>query len=129
MTVARPHVFTIPASAPFVPTLIGALIGGKLVPGFPAARDPLALARATLYLPTRRAGRLMRDCFLDATRSRAERQTFGCGENQGDHDQSQLGAGCDAEQAGVAGTEPARQRPSGASSDQETDERYHRGTQ
>ena len=71
MTVARPNVFTIPASAPFVETLIGALIGGKLVPGFPAAHDPLALARATLYLPTRRAGRLMRDSFLDATSASA----------------------------------------------------------
>ena len=29
MTVARPNVFTIPASAPFVPTLIGALIAWR----------------------------------------------------------------------------------------------------
>src|ERR1700689_457935 len=58
-----PRVFTIPASAPFLPTLIEALIGGKL--GLPAARDPLALAAATLYLPTRRACRLARDAFLD----------------------------------------------------------------
>src|SRR6202140_599402 len=57
-----PRVFTIPASAPFLPTLIEALIGGKL--GFAAARDPLALASATLYLPTRRACRLARDAFL-----------------------------------------------------------------
>jgi ATP-dependent helicase/nuclease subunit B len=56
------RVFTIPASAPFLPTLIEALVGGKL--GF-AAPDPLALAAATLYLPTRRACRLARDAFLD----------------------------------------------------------------
>src|SRR5438876_10151427 len=62
-----PRVFTIPASTPFVPTLIRALIDGTLVPGFPATRDPLALARATLYLPTRRACRLARDTFLDVT--------------------------------------------------------------
>src|SRR5437588_3574189 len=62
-----PHVFTIPASAPFVPTLIAALLDGRLVPGFPASRDPLALAGATLYLPTRRACRLARDRFLDVT--------------------------------------------------------------
>ena len=55
------RVFTIPASAPFLPTLIRALVDGRLVPGFPAAGDPLALARATLYLPTRRACRLARD--------------------------------------------------------------------
>jgi ATP-dependent helicase/nuclease subunit B len=57
------HVFTIPASAPFLPTLIEALRNGKL--GFAEASDPLALAAATLYLPTRRACRLMRDAFLD----------------------------------------------------------------
>src|SRR5262245_66499883 len=64
---ASPRVFTIPASAPFVPTLIRALLDGRLVPGFPAGRDPLALADATLYLPTRRACRLVRDRFLDVT--------------------------------------------------------------
>src|SRR5215831_8024974 len=62
-----PRVFTIPASTPFVPTLIRALIDGTLVAGFPAARDPLALAGGTLYLPTRRACRLARDLFLDVT--------------------------------------------------------------
>src|SRR5262245_14932720 len=66
-----PRVFTIPASTPFVPTLIRALVDGTLVPGFPAARDPLALADATLYLPTRRACRLARDLFLDVTRESA----------------------------------------------------------
>src|SRR5437016_6337549 len=66
-----PRVFTIPASTPFVPTLIRALIDGTLVPGFPATRDPLALARATLYLPTRRACRLARDLFLDVTKESA----------------------------------------------------------
>jgi len=63
-----PRVFTIPASAPFVPTLIHALVEGKLVPGFPAAHGPLALAGATLYLPTRRACRLAHDLFLDVTK-------------------------------------------------------------
>jgi ATP-dependent helicase/nuclease subunit B len=58
-----PRVFTIPPSAPFLPTLIDALTSGKL--GFAAARDPLALAAVTVYLPTRRACRLARDVFLD----------------------------------------------------------------
>jgi ATP-dependent helicase/nuclease subunit B len=76
-----PRVFTIPSSAPFVPTLIRALIEGKLVPSFASCRlrggismegrDPLALADATLYLPTRRACRLARDLFLDATEQSA----------------------------------------------------------
>ena len=59
-----PRVFTIPASAPFLPTLIEALRGGRF--GAAVSDDPLALAAATLYLPTRRACRLMRDAFLQA---------------------------------------------------------------
>src|SRR5947209_18880088 len=71
MAIPFPRVFTIPASAPFVPTLIRALLDGALVPGFPAAGDPLALAGAPLYLPTRRACRLARDLFLDVTGANA----------------------------------------------------------
>jgi ATP-dependent helicase/nuclease subunit B len=64
-----PRVFTIPASVPFLPTLIRALLDGALVPGFASAhsRDPLALGSATIYLPTRRACRLVRDMFLDVS--------------------------------------------------------------
>jgi ATP-dependent helicase/nuclease subunit B len=65
MPVAKLNVFNIPASAPFLPVLIDALRAGKLVTGFPATHDPLELARATLYLPTRRACRLAREVFLD----------------------------------------------------------------
>jgi ATP-dependent helicase/nuclease subunit B len=66
-----PRVFTIPASAPFLPTLIRALVEGRLVQGFAPGADPLALAGATLYLPTRRAARLARDVFLDVLGSEA----------------------------------------------------------
>ncbi len=59
------RVFTIPASVPFLPTLVRALVDGALVPGFAPGGDPLALTTATLYLPTRRACRLARDVFLD----------------------------------------------------------------
>jgi ATP-dependent helicase/nuclease subunit B len=58
----RSRVFTIPSSAPFLPTLISAIAGGRF--GFRLADDPLTLAGATLYLPTRRACRLARDAFL-----------------------------------------------------------------
>src|SRR6476646_9068620 len=61
---AVPKIFNIPASAPFLPVLIDALRRGRLIEGFPASRDPLELARATLYLPTRRACRMARDAFL-----------------------------------------------------------------
>ncbi|HEY6382384.1 MAG TPA: double-strand break repair protein AddB [Pseudolabrys sp.] len=63
MPATKPRVFNIPASAPFLPELTVALRRGELVPGFPASKDPLELARATLYLPTRRACRLARDAF------------------------------------------------------------------
>jgi ATP-dependent helicase/nuclease subunit B len=64
------RLFTIPASAPFLPTLMNALAAGELIPGF-AFADPLALAAATIYLPTRRACRLARDAFLDAFKTDA----------------------------------------------------------
>ncbi len=66
-----PRVFTIPASAKFLPTLIDALKSGKLIGGFPNSDDPLALANATLFLPTRRACALARDAFLDGLKTDA----------------------------------------------------------
>ena len=63
MQAMKPRVFNIPASALFLPVLIDSLRTGKLVPGFPTSDDPLELARATLYLPTRRACRMARDAF------------------------------------------------------------------
>lgn len=65
MATAHPRVFTIPPSAPFLPTLIRELVEGRLVPDFCPDADPLALAAATIYLPTRRACRVARDLFLD----------------------------------------------------------------
>jgi ATP-dependent helicase/nuclease subunit B len=65
MPATQPNVFTIPASAPFLEALVDALLAGKLVEGFPIGGDPLELTRATLYLPTRRAGLLARKVFLD----------------------------------------------------------------
>src|SRR6185312_8254501 len=71
MAIPAPRVFTIPASAPFLPTLVAALVEGRLIPGFPASRNPLALAGATLYLPTRPACRLAREIFLETLNSDA----------------------------------------------------------
>ena len=60
-----PRVFTIPPSAPFLPTLIEALIDRQArLSGAPTIRS--RWPRSTLYLPTRRACRLARDAFLDA---------------------------------------------------------------
>src|SRR5712691_10400672 len=59
------RVFSVPLSAPFLRTVIAALIDGRLVAGFDARANPARLAQATLYLPTRRAGRMAREIFLD----------------------------------------------------------------
>jgi ATP-dependent helicase/nuclease subunit B len=58
------RVFSVPSSVPFLRTVVAALIDGRLVDGFEARGNPLNLARATLYLPTRRAGRLARGIFI-----------------------------------------------------------------
>ncbi|HEY0439000.1 MAG TPA: double-strand break repair protein AddB, partial [Xanthobacteraceae bacterium] len=71
MPAARARVFTIAPSAPFLPTLIRALIEGTLLPGFPDASDPLSLASATIYLPTQRACRLAQGLFLEVIGSEA----------------------------------------------------------
>ena len=65
------RVFSVPVSAPFLRTVISALVDGRLVAGFEAQSDPAKLAGATLYLPTRRAGRLAREIFLDVLDSDA----------------------------------------------------------
>jgi ATP-dependent helicase/nuclease subunit B len=59
------RVFSVPVSVPFLRSVIAALIDGRLVEGFEARTDPSKLAQATLYLPTRRAGRMARDIFLE----------------------------------------------------------------
>jgi ATP-dependent helicase/nuclease subunit B len=59
------RVFSVPASVPFLRSVIAALVDGRLVDGFEARAHPERLAQATLYLPTRRAGRMAREVFLD----------------------------------------------------------------
>ena len=59
------RVFSVPVSVPFLRTVIAALVDGRLVDGFEARAHPEKLAQATLYLPTRRAGRLAHGIFLD----------------------------------------------------------------
>jgi ATP-dependent helicase/nuclease subunit B len=59
------RVFSVPVSVPFLRTVVAALLDGRLVDGFEARTNPTKLAQATLYLPTRRAGRMAREIFLD----------------------------------------------------------------
>jgi ATP-dependent helicase/nuclease subunit B len=65
------RVFSVPLSVPFLRTVIAALVDGRLVSGFDARSNPEKLADATLYLPTRRAGRLAREIFLDVLNTEA----------------------------------------------------------
>src|SRR5215218_7112675 len=59
------RVLSVPLSAPFLRTVIAALVDGRLVDGFEARTSPEKLAGVTLYLPTRRAGRMALQIFLD----------------------------------------------------------------
>jgi ATP-dependent helicase/nuclease subunit B len=62
----RQRILTIPPGLPFLRTLAKALCDGSLVESFrydPA--DPLALSRVTIFLPTRRAARVLRSEFVD----------------------------------------------------------------
>ena len=65
------RVFSVPVSAPFLRTVIAALVGGRLVDGFKPRARPADLAQVTLYLPTRRAGRMAREIFLDELKTDA----------------------------------------------------------
>ena len=59
------RVLSVPSSVPFLRSVVASLVDGQLVEGFEARARPERLAAATLYLPTRRAGRLVREVFLE----------------------------------------------------------------
>ena len=66
-----PRVFTIPSGAPFLPTLSRALLDGALIDGFPGAGGPMALADATIYVPTQRAAQALAKALLSASGRRS----------------------------------------------------------
>lgn len=59
-------IFTIPPGAGFLKTFVAALLEGRIIPDFSAALSPLAMADATIYVPTRRAARALIDEFATA---------------------------------------------------------------
>ncbi|WP_234794561.1 double-strand break repair protein AddB [Xaviernesmea oryzae] len=66
MSVTRQNIFTIPPGAPFLGTLVESLCAGALVPEFRYdPTDPLSLADVTIFVPTRRAARVLRSEFVD----------------------------------------------------------------
>ena len=62
---SAPRILSIPPGADFLPTLIEALLSGRLVEGFSPGSDPLALAATTIWVPTRRAVRTLQDAFCE----------------------------------------------------------------
>jgi ATP-dependent helicase/nuclease subunit B len=67
MPIRDSRVFTIPASLPFLPTLARALLDGELIEGFPGSGGPLALASATIFVPTRRSAAALAEALLAAS--------------------------------------------------------------
>ena len=61
-----PRILTIPPGIPFLRELAQSLLDGRLTPDFRyEPDDPLSLSRVTIFLPTRRAVRVMRSEFVD----------------------------------------------------------------
>src|ERR1700721_66420 len=65
------RVFSIPSSVPFLRSVVAALIDAWLIRDFGARTQPERLTEATFYLPTRRAGRLVRQIFLEELAAQA----------------------------------------------------------
>ncbi len=65
------HLFTIPPCAPFLDTLVRAVLGGDLPRAGGRAPGPFELAAYQIYLPNRAACRALADAFLRASESRA----------------------------------------------------------
>ncbi|MEM5470868.1 double-strand break repair protein AddB [Hoeflea sp. AS60] len=66
MTRSSPRIVTIPPGVDFLATLAGQIIEGGLVPGLAYSADnPLSLVGATVFVPTRRAARVLRSELTD----------------------------------------------------------------
>jgi ATP-dependent helicase/nuclease subunit B len=68
---ATPRLYTIPPSAPFLTTLARAVLDGELPASGGPKPSPLTLPFTTIYLPTRRAGRALREAFLAEAKGKA----------------------------------------------------------
>ena len=68
---AASRLYTIPPSAPFLTTLARAILAGNLPSPGASSPDPLTLPLTTIYLPTRRAARALREAFLAEAKGKA----------------------------------------------------------
>ncbi|MGJ0620249.1 MAG: double-strand break repair protein AddB [Methylocystis sp.] len=71
MLARRRNLFTIAPGAPFLETFVRALLDGEIVPALSRDTSPLAMARATIYVPTQRAARALAAEFAQALDARA----------------------------------------------------------
>ena len=62
---AKPRLFTIAPGAPFLETLARSVLDGAIFPELSRANGPLALAGATIYVPTQRAAQALRRRFAE----------------------------------------------------------------
>lgn len=67
----RRNVFTISPGAPFLATFVDAFLGGEVISSLSRDSAPLDFARATIYVPTQRAGRALAAEFARAFDKRA----------------------------------------------------------
>ncbi|MCO5734642.1 double-strand break repair protein AddB [Rhizobium sp. SSA_523] len=66
------RILTVPPSVPFLRTVAAGLCDGRLLPSFRYDEsDPLSLSKVTIYVPTRRAARVLRSEFVELLGGRA----------------------------------------------------------
>ena len=58
------RVFTIPSGAPFLKTLVQAIFDRKIFPEWPDFSNPFSVSDATIYLPTRRAAKVLSELIV-----------------------------------------------------------------
>ena len=86
--------YSVDPTDPFLTTLAEHLVAGTFWPAGPPSDDPFALARVTVYLPTRRAARSLADAILEVAPRGATvlPRVEALGEVDGDDDAPSMGA-------------------------------------
>ena len=62
----RLNLLNIPIGRPFFETFVTSLMDGEIVPAINRSTDPLAFADATIFVPTRRSGRVLAQMLAEA---------------------------------------------------------------
>lgn len=68
--IEKANIFSITTGAPFLPTFVEALLSGRLVESYRNTEDVQSvLADTLIYVPTRRAARALRSCFVEMSKN------------------------------------------------------------